>query len=159
MSTVVAHLEKQVASSRRLLGIVLAQGEAIRAQDVEGVLARLSDVQIEMAVRNRLEFERDGILRDASARLGIAPEQVDLEGVLVDAPATEADRARELSAELRGLLLETQRTHEQNRVLIRQELSFLSHLMSVMSGAPRAGYSPDGWTATPQPSRAVDARA
>jgi len=159
MSTVVAHLERQVASSRRLLGIVLAQSEAIREQDVEGVLARLSDVQIEMAVRNRLELERDGILREAGARLGVSPEQVDLEGVLVDAPPAEAESARRLSAELRGLLLETQRTHEQNRVLIRQELSFLSHLMSVMSGAPRAGYSADGWTATPQAVRAVDARA
>jgi hypothetical protein len=159
VSAVVSHLERQVASSRRLLGIVLAQGEAIRAQDVEGVLARLSDVQIEMAVRNRLELERDGILRDAGARLGVSPEQVDLEGVLLDAPARDAERARELSAELRGLLLETQRTHDQNRVLIRQELSFLSHLMSVMSGAPRAGYSMDGWAAAPQPVRAVDARA
>ena len=159
MSAVVAHLERQVASSRRLLGIVLAQGEAIRAQDVEGVLARLSDVQMEMAVRSRLELERDGILRDVAARLGVSPEQVDLDGVLVGAPAQEAERARELSAELRGLLLETQRTHEQNRLLIRQELSFLSHLMSLMSGAPRAGYSPDGWAAAPQPARAVDARA
>ena len=79
--------------------------------------------------------------------------------MLLDAPARDAERARELSAELRGLLLETQRTHDQNRVLIRQELSFLSHLMSVMSGAPRAGYSMDGWAAAPQPVRAVDARA
>jgi hypothetical protein len=148
-----------VASSRRLLGIVLAQGEAIRGQDVEAVLARLSDVQVEMAVRSRLELERDGILRDAAGRLGVSPEQVDLDGVLAGAPTYEAERARELSAELRGLLLETQRTHDQNRVLIRQELSFLSHLMSVMSGAPRAGYSPDGWTAAPQAVRAVDARA
>jgi hypothetical protein len=39
------HLERQLASARRLLQIVLAQGEAIRLQDVETVLARLGDVQ------------------------------------------------------------------------------------------------------------------
>jgi hypothetical protein len=159
VSEVVAHLERQVASSRRLLGIVLAQADAIRSQDVEGVLARLADVQGELAVRQRLELERDSILHVAAARLGIDPSHVDLEGVLAGCPTHEADQARALSAELRGLLLETQRTHDQNRVLIRQELSFLSHLMSILSGAPRAGYSPDGWTAAPQPARTVDARA
>ena len=159
MNEVVAHLERQVESSRRLLGIVLAQADAIRTQDVEGVLARLADVQAEMAVRQRLETERDSILHTAAARLGVDPAHVDLDDVLAGCPAIEAERARSLSAELRGLLLETQRTHDQNRVLIRQELSFLGHLMSVLSGAPRAGYSPAGWSAAPQPSRAVDARA
>ena len=159
MNEVVAHLQRQVESSRRLLGIVLAQTDAIKAQDVEGVLARLADVQAEMAVRQRLENERDSILFMAAERLGIDPGNVDLEGVLVDCPPAEAQRARMLSAELRGLLLETQRTHDQNRVLIRQELAFLSHLMSLLSGAPRAGYSPDGWMEAPQPARAVDARA
>jgi flagellar FlgN protein len=159
MSEIVGHLERQVASSRRLLGIVLAQADAIRSQDVEGVLARLADVQAELAVRQRLEIERDSILHIAAARLGIDTSSVDLEGVLDGCPAHEAEQARALSAELRGLLLETQRTHDQNRVLIRQELSFLSHLMSIISGAPRAGYSPDGWTEAPQSARTVDARA
>jgi hypothetical protein len=155
----VAHLEQQVASARRLLRIVLAQGDAIRAQDTEGVLALLADVQTELTTRDRLELERDAILRTAGARLGVPVDQVDLEAVLAVAPAHEATPARTLSAELRGLLQEVERTHDTNRVLIRQELSFLAHLTRVLSGTPSAGYSATGWTAAPQAARAVDARA
>jgi hypothetical protein len=155
----VVHLEQQVASARRLLRIVLAQGDAIRAQDTGGVLALLADIQTELTTRDRLEFERDAILRAAGTRLGTPIDQVDLEAVLAVAPPHEAVPARALSAELRGLLQEVERTHDTNRVLIRQELSFLSHLMRVLSGAPSAGYSATGWTAAPQAVRAVDARA
>ena len=153
------HLEQQVASARRLLRIVLAQGDAIRAQDTEGVLALLADIQTELTTRDRLELERDAILRTAGARLGIPVDAVDLEAVLAVAPAHEATPARTLSAELRGLLQEVERTHDTNRVLIRQELSFLAHLMRVLSGTPSAGYSPNGWTPAPQAANAVDARA
>ena len=159
MSRVVSHLERQLASARRLLGVVLAQNEAIRAQDVEGVLARLADVQAELSVRGVLESERDAILHETGLRLGLDPREVDLDGVLAGSPPAESLRARELSAELRGVLGEVGRIHDQNRVLIRQELSFLGHLMRVLAGAPQAGYSPTGWDATPQPARTVDARA
>jgi hypothetical protein len=159
VSGLVPHLEQQVASARRLLRIVLAQGDAIRDQDTEGVLALLADIQTELMTRDRLELERDGILRAAAARLGISLDQVDLEAVLAVAPPHEGDRARALSAELRGLLQEVERTHDTNRVLIRQELSFLAHLMRVLSGTPSAGYSATGWQAAPQAVRSVDARA
>jgi len=75
----VEHLERQSASSRRLLGIVLAQGESIRAQDVEGVLARLADVQAEMVKRVQLERERDDLLRQASAQLATSVDDLALE--------------------------------------------------------------------------------
>jgi hypothetical protein len=156
---VVAHLERQTASARRLLGIVLAQGESIRDQDVEGVLARLADMQTELVARHQLEAERDSILATAAARLGRNPDAIDLELLVIGAPAAEGERARELSAELRGLLVEVGRVHEANRVLLRQELVFLGHLMRVLSGAPQAGYSPTGFTTVSQPGRAVDARA
>lgn len=159
MTGVLEHLERQVASSRRLLQSVMAQGEAIRRQDVEGVLARMSEVQAEMAERHLLELARDELLRTAASTLGTAPENVDLDGILNLVPADEAAPARERSAELRGLLAEIGRIHEQNRILIRQELTFLDHLMRVLSGTPRAGYSPNGWRPTPQPANALDARA
>ena len=155
----IAHLEQQVASARRLLKIVLAQNEAIRDQDTEGVLALLADIQAELTLRDRLEIERDGILRAAGTRLGIPVDQVDLEAVLAVAQPDEAGPARMLSAELRGLLQEVERTHDTNRVLIRQELSFLAHLMRVLSGTPSGGYSPTGWSTAPQANRTVDARA
>jgi len=157
--TIVQHLERQTGSARRLLSIVLAQGEAIREQDVEAVLARLADMQAELAARNELEAERDTILANAAERLGLHPQSVDLELLLAGAPSPDAARARELSAELRGLLVEVGRVHELNRVLLRQELVFLGHLMRILSGAPQGGYSPTGYVAVAQAGRAVDARA
>jgi flagellar biosynthesis/type III secretory pathway chaperone len=153
------HLDQQLASARRLLQIVLAQGEAIREQDVETVLARLGDVQAEMVKRVQLERERDALLARAAAELSISPDDVTLDALLAHLGQHEADRARQVSAELRGTLSEVARVHAQNRILIRQELSFLDHLMRVLSGMPQAGYSPVGNTAAPQPANLVDTRA
>ena len=159
MTRLLEHLQRQLESSRRLLEIVLSQRDSIRKQDVEAVLASLTDVQSEMGYRARLEQERDAILREAAAATGAAPDTLDLEAVLVGMPAHEASQARALSAELRGLISEVGRIHDQNRVLLRQELTFLDHLMRVMSGTPQAGYSPTGWTTARQAATVVDARA
>jgi hypothetical protein len=159
VSTVVKHLERQAASSRRLLGIVLAQGEAIRTQDVEGVLARLADVQAEMVTRQQLELEREDLLGQTARRLGVPVDAVRLDDVLLGVPRLDADRARAISAEVEGLIRETSEVHTRNQILIKQELSFLSHPMSVLSGAPQAGYLPGGWTPATQPAHTVDARA
>ena len=158
MSRLLDHMRKQLESSRRLLEVVLNQNGAIRRQDVETVLASLADVQAEMAFRTRLELEREQILVSAATMHGIAPDSVDLETILQDAPAAEAAEARRMSAELMGLLLEIGRVHDQNRILIRQELTFLDHLMRVMSNTPQAGYSPTGWSSVPQSHNVVNAR-
>lgn len=159
MTSLVLQLEQQVACTRRLLGIVLAQGESIRQQDVEGVLARLADVQAEMVSRHRLEVERDALIEETAHRLGIRSADITFEELLLGLDVAEAMRARTLSAELHGLVLETSRVHQQNQILIRQELAFLSHLMSLMSGSPQAGYLPGGWAPTQQAGHTVDARA
>jgi hypothetical protein len=154
------HLERQLGSARRLLRIVLAQREAIQRQDVETVLAQLSEVQTEMATRTQLEQERDVILEAAARRLGVAPETIGLDALLELVPAPEAGELRQKSAELRGLFQEIALVHGQNRVLIRQELSFLDHLIRILSGAPQAGYSPFGGQGSAAPAwSAVDARA
>lgn len=159
MSRLLDHMRRQLESSRRLLEIVLLQNGAIRRQDIETVLASLADVQAEMAHRGRLEVEREQILVSAGTALGIAPDSVDLDAILRDVPAGEAAQARALSAELLGLLTEIGRVHEQNRILLRQELTFLDHLMRVMSNTPQTGYSPSGWTSAPQAHNVVNARA
>jgi hypothetical protein len=159
VSGVVEHLDRQVESARRLLGIVLAQTAAIRKRDVEGVLVKLAELQGEMVHRAQLEQERDVLIRGASATLRMPPAEVDLEAMLTLEPAADGQRARSLSAELKGLVSETSRVHDQNRMLVRQELSFLDHLMRLLSGTPQSGYSASGLTDTPQLANAVNAHA
>ena len=158
MKGLVEHLERQLDSNRRLLQIVLAQGEAIKVQDVQTVLARLADVQHEMLKRAQIERERDGLLQTAAQVLRVPADQVSLDMLLTLTPEPTATRVRALSAELKGLLAEVARIHRQNRVLIRQELLFLDHLMRVMSGAPQAGYTAVGHTTPTQPGNLVDLR-
>jgi len=153
------HLERQLASAQRLLQTVIAQRDAIRAQDVEGVLARLAEVQQEMGRRMQLERERDVLLDQASTALRRPASDLTLEMILVLVPAGDAVRARTLSAELRGTLSETARIHGQNRVLIRQELAFLDHLMRVLSGTPEGAYSAAGGSSSiPQIANLIDTR-
>src|SRR5581483_4207035 len=113
----------------------------------------------EIAERAKLERERDRLLANAAAALGLAPDAVDLETLLQSEPADVAAQARAKSAELRGLVAEIGRVHTQNRVLIRQELAFVEHLMRALAGMPQGGYTPNG-VGTHAPSlAAVDARA
>jgi hypothetical protein len=149
MSTVLeaellVHLDQQIASARRLLGLMLEQGKAIRARDVEGVLARLAGVQTEMGRRGTLEAERAALLQGAGAALGVPATEVTLERLCVLVTPEAAQSARERSAELRGLLSEIAREHGINRALMRQELAFLSHLTRMIGGEPEPGYQPGG---------------
>jgi FlgN protein len=138
---VIAHLDAQIASARRLLDAVLRQGQAIRARQVDDVLARLTDIQAEMGRRAALESTRTAILTSAGAAIGIPPHAVTIDALAtLLAPAQEAV-ARERSAELRGLLAEIAREHAINRALMRQELAFLDHLMRELGAEPDTGYA------------------
>jgi hypothetical protein len=159
VSAIITHLDKQIESARRLLGIVIEQSAAIRKQDVESVLVKMAELQGEMVTRTQLEQERDGLIQSAAARRGVSPDAVDLDAMLTLEPQLDGQRARNLSAELKGLVTETSRVHDQNRMLVRQELSFLDHLMRVLSGTPQSGYSATGISETPQIANAVNAHA
>jgi hypothetical protein len=138
------HLDVQLASARKLLSLVLAQGGAIRERDVDGVLARLADIQGEMARRGGLEQDRATLLQRAAAALGTGPAQVTLEHLCALVTPGAATAARERSAELRGLLAEIAREHGINRALMRQELAFLSHLTRLVGQEAEPGYRPAG---------------
>jgi hypothetical protein len=125
---VLRHLDAQIASARRLLDAVLRQGAAIRNRDVDGVLARLGEMQAEMERRSTLERDRVRILTQAGGGLGVAPHTVTLDALTQLLNPQEALAAKGRSAELKGLLAEVQREHITNRALMRQELAFLSHL-------------------------------
>jgi hypothetical protein len=137
---VVGHLDAQIASARRLLSAVLRQGQSIRAREVEEVMARLADIQAEMGRRAALEGTRTAILTAAGAALGIPPHTVTIESLAQLLPPAHAAAALERSAELRGLLAEVVREHAVNRVLMRQELAFLDHLMRELGAEPDPGY-------------------
>jgi hypothetical protein len=141
-----SHLDHQIGSARHLLRLVLAQGAAIRARDVDRVLGKLAEIQTEMGHRGRLEQERARLLQSAAVLLGVAAPHVTLERICVLVTLEGARSARERSAELRGLLGEIAREHGINRALMRQELAFLSHLVRLIGAGPEAGYQPGGAT-------------
>jgi FlgN protein len=138
-AAVARHLELQIASAQRLLDLVLRQGAAIRERDVEGVLARLGDIQVEMAARESLERERTELIRRAAIRLGIEPVEVGLPALSGLASPADQERLLGRSAELRGLLAEIAREHGINRALMRQELTFLDHLLRVSGEESQPG--------------------
>ncbi len=139
-----AHLDQQINSARRLLALVLEQGTAIRARDVDGVLARLGEIQGEMGRRGTLEADRAGLLQRAGLAIGIPPSHVTVEHLCQVITPDGGRVAVERSAELRGLLAEIAREHGINRALMRQELSFLAHLTRLIGHEPEPGYRPPG---------------
>ena len=158
------HLDSQIASARKLLALVLEQGKAIRARDVDAVLARLTDVQTEMGRRGALEQDRAALLQRAGAALGVPAAQVTLERLCALVTPGAATTARERSGELRGLLAEIAREHGINRALMRQELAFLSHLTRLVGQETEPGYGRPGDTgggaaSAPPLHRALDLQA
>ncbi|HEX8123504.1 MAG TPA: flagellar export chaperone FlgN [Solirubrobacteraceae bacterium] len=146
-TAVLGHLAEQLASNRRLLDAILRQGGATRRQDVEGVLACVTEIQGEMDRRGRLETERAQLLVRAAGMLGRQPHEVTLDGLAGLMTHDDALIARERSAELRGLLSEIQREHLVNRALMRQELAFLDHLVRLVGAEEEPGYRPPGGSA------------
>jgi len=141
---VIAHLDAQLASARRLLAIVLEQGAAIRKRDVQNVVSLTGMLQAELQRRALIERDRARLLERAGARLGIAPTAVSIS--LLDAvmDPERVDEAHARSAELRGMLEEVQREHHVNRALMSQELAFLDHLLRLADSDRNLGYDSAG---------------
>jgi hypothetical protein len=157
-AAVLAHLDVQIESARRLLASILAQGAAIRTRDVEGVVSRLAEVKTEMGARADLEEQRTNLLVRAGIALGVPAPQVTLDAMTMLMPVNEGARARQRSAELRGLLAEIAREHGINRALMRQELAFLDHLVRLIGQEPDTGYRPGAGVPVPT-HRVIDAQA
>jgi hypothetical protein len=141
---VLAHLEGQLVSARRLLGVVLEQGAAIRARDVQNVVSLTGLLQAELERRTVIERERARLLERAGLRLGVNPGAVTLALMEQLMSPVVAETARTRSAELRGLLAEVQREHHVNRALMNQELAFLDHLLRLVDSDRQLGYDSAG---------------
>jgi FlgN protein len=144
---VLAHLDVQLDSARRLLELVLEQGAAIRARDVHAVVRLAGMLHGEMTRRQQIELERSRLLTISGERLGIPAEQVTLSRLSTLMGPGSAELAAARSAELKGLLHELQREHTCNRALMQMELSFLDHLMKSLSIDGVNGYSAQGSSA------------
>jgi hypothetical protein len=149
---VIAHLDAQLLSARRLLQLVLEQGAAIRARDVQTVVALTGLLQAEMQRRTLLEEERSRLLDRAGARLGVSGGTVTLSQLEQVMDPGSARAAADRSSELRGLLDEIQREHRINRALMQQELAFLDHLLRLADGTDDVGYDALGDRPTATPS-------
>jgi len=145
---VLAHLDAQIASARSLLGVVLEQGAAIRARDVQSVVRLAGILRGEMGRRQLLEEERTRLLARCGDRLAVPAETVTLQALLTLMSPHEAERANARSAELKGLLHELQREHTTNRAIMQVELGFLDHLMAMLALDGVNGYDTRG-TSTP----------
>jgi len=139
---VLAHLDAQIQSARHLLDLILKQGRAIRDRDVESVLTLLAGIQAEVERRTHLEAARTDLLTRAGQALGLPAENVTLTQLATLMVPADARLALERSAELTGVLAEVAREHGVNRALMRQELTFLSHLTRLGGGEPEMGYRP-----------------
>ena len=139
---VLAHLDAQLMAARRLLGMVLEQGAAIRRRDVQQVVRLAGMLQAEMERRHLLEDERLRLVARAGERLATAADQITLRMLSSLLDPGSAAQAHQRSHELRGLLEEIQREHTVNRALMAQELAFLDHLLRLTNGA--GGYDSAG---------------
>jgi hypothetical protein len=162
-TALIAHLDDQIASTQRLLQIVMGQAAAIRDRDVDTVLSAVTEIQGEMERRAGMERIRGELLARAGASLGIPAHVVTLDAICTLLKPAEAAQARERSAELRGLLGEVGRQHQANRVLMRQELAFLEHLTRLLGGEEHGAYAPPGAApaqpAATNPHRVLDLKA
>lgn len=141
-----AHLEVQLVSARRLLSIVLEQGGAIRARAVHKVVELAGLMQAELERRTPIDSERAGLLARAGGRLGIEPSEVTLVRLCAILDGETAHALRERSAALRDLLREIRREHETNRGLMAQQLAFLDHLLALADVDHTLGYGAAGRT-------------
>ncbi len=140
VAELLAHLDAQLDSARGLLQVVLEQGVAIRAREVDAVVRLAGILRGEMEHRQLLEETRSQLLARAGERLGIPIGEVTLERICVLMDQSEAETAHLRSAELRGLLRELRREHSCNRSLMQIELGFLDHLMGALALDGVSGY-------------------
>jgi hypothetical protein len=138
------HLDEQLASVRTLLDLTLKQGAAIKAREVDVVVRRLADINVEVSRRDQIEAQRAALLEHAGAALGKPAGEVTLADMAPLMSEAEAAAANERSSRLRGLLAEVHRETQANRALMRQELSFLDHLLRLAGHPSEPGYRPSG---------------
>lgn len=135
------HLDEQQRSFERLQIALELQAQAIRERDVDGVLRQSGLIEVEGTFRGTVEARRQALLHRGAGLLGVDPATVTLTDLcqLVEGP--EAREAQERSDRLVELLEDVRRLHDVNRALLRQEIVFLEHLLSLSGRSFPSTYS------------------
>jgi hypothetical protein len=141
-SDLLEHLQRQLHSGQRMLAVVRTQGAAIRRRDVKAVVAGACELQVEIDRRRLLEDERQRILARAAEMLAMPATSVTMTDLIDVMNPADARLARTRQRQLRDLLHLLRSEHRTNRELMRQELKFLDHLLSL--GGNGGGYSAGG---------------
>jgi hypothetical protein len=141
-SELLEQLQRQLHSGQRMLAVVRTQGAAIRRRDVKAVVASACELQVEIDRRRLLEDERQRILIRASALLAMPVKSVTMTDMIETMSPADAQLARQRQRQLRDLLRLLRSEHRTNRELMRQELKFLDHLLSL--GGNSGGYGAGG---------------
>ncbi|MCK9247737.1 MAG: flagellar protein FlgN [Solirubrobacteraceae bacterium] len=150
-----AHLDEQQRSLDRLHSALTAQAAAIRERDVTAALHHSGLIEVEATFRTSIEARRTALLRLGATTLGIPVHEVTLTHLCTLTAPDQADEARTRSDRLTATLEEIHRMHEVNRAMLRQELTFLEHLLS-LGGLPTAAtYQAPGTRARPAATSAV----
>jgi hypothetical protein len=152
---VLAHLDEQIVSARGLLAVVLEQGAAIRAHDVQAVVRLAGILRGEMERRELLEEQRSALLSRCAEKLVVSVDAVTLGEIAKLMSPAGAELATARSGELKGLLHELQSEHTTNRALMQIELGFLDHLMGMLALDGVSGYDTRGSSTSisrPRPS-------
>ncbi len=159
-TALLAHLDAQLRSADRMLELVLEQGRAIRARDVQRVLEIVGMLQAETDARAGLESDRTALLTHAGRALGVHGSAITLDAFcsLLD-PAT-AHEAKERSNRLKGVLREVRDEHLIARAMMRQELAFVDHLVRVLgAGDERSTGAYTRPSETPRATQPMPAQA
>ena len=138
---VLAHLDAQTGSARRLQAVVVEQGAAIRRRSTQQVVKLAAQMQAEIHRRETIEIERQAILERASGQLGVPASEVNIALLCSLMTPENAEQVRFKAENLRTVLNEVEREHSTNQALMRQELSFLDHLLRL---AGTGAYSAQG---------------
>lgn len=153
---VLEHLNGQLASARRLHGLVQEQSAAIRAREVVRVVQLARALQEEIHRREVIELERLQIMERVAVVLGIPAAEVTIGQLASLMEGDAALTARERSKELRAVLKNIQQEHKTNRALMRQRLAFLDHLLRLAGGS--GSYDSDGDHSSARRTRALTRR-
>ena len=108
-----------------------------RRRTCRTLLARLGDVQTELGVRKQLELERERLIqRRGRPPRASRPSRSTSRRCSTASPPTRAPAPARSARTCAAVLAQVAQVHGSNRVLIRQELTFVDHLLRVLSGTP-----------------------